>query len=353
MRHLSSQVGWTPRACVAAALALAVAATLAACGSSSGSGSSGSGGSGGSGTTIKVGLGGNIFDVPLRVADQKGYFKREGLKVQFVTLTAATGTPALQSGSVQFLNDSPTDFLTAATKGTSEIAVGVDAIGSPLGLIVSKKFAAEHHLSASSPAATVAKALVGSTAGASAPTTKAEAGIMLRSYGVQLSQMKWVTLPSPSADKAALKSGQIDWFVTSEPLPFQVQESGDGVVVAGPDTAPAWANSKSGIGIAEVTTKGYADSDAAIVRKYVAAVQQATAYVRTHESDVLGIAAKSLPGVSSASLEKSIKLVDWPASGKMSAAQWKTSLGWINAQGLISGLGSTLDTSKYTNQYFH
>lgn len=350
MRHLSSQPGRMLRACVMAALALAVAAALAACGSSSGSGGSGSGGSD---TSIKVGLGGNIFDVPLRVADQKGFFKREGLKVQFVTLTAATGTPGLQSGSVQFLNDSPTDFLTAASKGTSEIAVGVDAIGSPLGLIVSKKFASEHHLSASTPAATVAKALVGSTAGASAPTTKAEAGIMLRSYGVQLSQMKWVTLPSPSADKAALKSGQIDWFVTSEPIPYQVQESGDGVVVVGPDTAPAWGNSKSGIGIVEVTTKGYADAHAATVHKFVSAVQQATAYVRTHESDAVSVASKSLPGVSSAALKKSIELVDWPASGKMSAAQWKTSLGWINAQGLISGLGSTLDTSKYTNKYFH
>jgi len=344
IRHPSSGRGQARRACSVVLLSLVAAGLLAACGSSSGSGGSGS-------TTIKVGLGGNIFDVPLRLAQEKGYFKQQGLNVQFVTLTAATGTPALQSGSVQFLNDSPTDFVTAATKGTSELAVGVDSIGSPLGLIVSTKFAAAHHLTAATPAATVAKALIGSTAGASAPTTKAEAGVMLRSYGVQLSQMKWVTLPSPSADEAALKSNEIDWFVTSEPIPFEVQSGGSGVVVLGPQKVPVWANSQTGIGTTLVTTKSYASGNASTVKKLVAAVQEADQYVRGHEQQALPVASQSLPGVPSTVLLQSMKLVNWPAAVKMSPGEWSTSLGWINRQGLIGGLGSTLSTSDYTNKY--
>ena len=333
------------RACLGVLASLLGAAVLAACGSSSAAGS-------GSGLkTIKVGLGGNVFDAPLHVADEKGYFKQEGLNVQFVTLTASTGTPALQSGSIQFLNDSPNDFLTAATKGTAEIAVGVDAIGSPLGLIASKKFATAHHLTARTPAATVAKALVGSTAGASAPTTRAEAGVFLRSDGVQLAQMKWVTLPSPAADEAALKSGEIDWFVTSEPIPLEVQASGDGVVVAGPGSVPVWNNARTGIGTTLVTTKGYAKANGATVTKFVAAVQKADAYVRSHEQQVVPIVAKTLPGIPNSVLLQSLKLVGWPTTVKMSPAEWKTSLRWIHEQGLIGGLGSTLDTSDYTNQY--
>jgi NitT/TauT family transport system substrate-binding protein len=346
MWHPRSATGGARRAWSAPLLALTAAAAVAACGSSSGAGSGGSGS-----TTIKAGLGGNIFDLPLRVADEKGYFKRQGLNVQFVTLTASTGTPALQSGSVQFLNDSPTDFLTATSKGTPEIAVGVDSIGSPLGLIVTKKFAADHHLTASTPSATVAKALIGSTAGASAPTTKAEAGVMLRSYGVQTSQMKWATLPSPAADEAALKSGQIDWFVTSEPIPLQVQSSGSGVVVVGPEKAPAWDNSRTGIGTTLVATKGYASSNSSTVSRFATAVQKADEYIRGHEQQVLPIARQALPGVPDSVLLQSMKLVDWPATVKMSAAEWATSLGWINRQGLIGGLGSTLKTSDYTNEY--
>jgi len=36
-----------------------------------------------------------------------------------------------------------------------------------------------------------------------------------------------VSLPSPAADKAALNNHEIDWFVTSEPLPLQIADSGD------------------------------------------------------------------------------------------------------------------------------
>jgi len=282
-----------------------------------------------------------------------GYFKQEGLNVQFVTLTPSTGTPALQSGSVQFLNDSPTDFMVAESKGTSEVAVGVDSIGSPLGLIVSTKFAAAHHLTASTPSGTVAKALTGSIAGASSPTTKAEAGIMLRSYGVSPSQMKWVTLPSIPADEAALKSNEIDWFVTSEPIPLEVQSAGSGVVVLGPSKVPVWANAKTGIGTVLVATKGYTSSNAATVTKFATAVQKGVEYLRSHEQQALPAAQRALPGVPRSVLLQSMGLVDWPAALKMTPTEWATSLGWINKQGLISGLGSTLSTSDYTNKYVH
>ncbi|MFD4554687.1 hypothetical protein ACFWP5_10270 [Streptomyces sp. NPDC058469] len=39
-----------------------------------------------------------------------------------MTLTAATGPSALQAGSVQFLHDSPTGFVTALSKGLPETA---------------------------------------------------------------------------------------------------------------------------------------------------------------------------------------------------------------------------------------
>lgn len=152
---------------LAATMALGTA-LLTACGGDSSASADGL-------TTVAVGTGGNIFDLPLKVADANGYFRKQGLKIKYVTLTAATGPSALQAGSVQFLHDSPTGFVTALSKGLPETALAADGLGNPLGLVVSKKFAQDHDLTASTPAADVAKALADSTAGASSANTKAEA----------------------------------------------------------------------------------------------------------------------------------------------------------------------------------
>ncbi|MFK0172175.1 ABC transporter substrate-binding protein [Streptomyces sp. NPDC090306] len=306
-------------------------------------------------TVVTVGSGGNIFDMPLRLADTNGYFEKQGLKVKFVTLTAATGPSALQSGSVQFLNDSPTGFVSALSKKLPEIAISADGSGNPLGLAVSKKFAQEHGLTADSPAATVAKALAGSTGGASSANTKAEAGIFLKGQGVDPGKLKWVSLPSPAADKAALKSNQIDWFVTSEPIPLQIQSDGDGVVVVDSQKAPEWSAKEAGYGQFVVTQKTYAAQHPEIARKFVVAVQQATAYLGTHldaENDktVLDVAQKALPGVPADVLRSSLQQVDWPAKGAMSAADWQKTQAFIDSLGALPK-GTSVSSSDWTNKY--
>ncbi|MFI6350313.1 ABC transporter substrate-binding protein [Streptomyces sp. NPDC050560] len=303
-------------------------------------------------THITVGVGNNIFDLPLRVAEQKGYFAREGLKVTFVSLTAATVNEALQSESVDFLNDSPNSFYQAVNEDIEQVAVASDGVGSPLGLIVSNEFAHAHGITADTPARKVAKELIGSTAGASSPNTKGQADIYLRSYGVSPKKIRYVTLPSPAANKAALKSHQIDWFVTSEPTPLQVQDSGDGVVAVGPEKVPAWSNEASGYGQLVVTTRKYATSHAATTRKLVTAVQDASRYARHHvgDDDVLDIAAQALPGVPRPVLKKSVALVDWPETGRMSTEGFDTSLGFIRQEGAATAhLKITKD--DWTNEY--
>ncbi|BBA95687.1 hypothetical protein RVR_648 [Actinacidiphila reveromycinica] len=307
---------------VLAATALG-AALLTACGA----------GDPGSDGTVTVGVGSNIFELPIRLADANGYFARQGLKVKFVTLNASTGISALQSGSVQFLNDSPTDFVSAVAKNVPVTAIAADGVGNPLGLIVSTDFAKRHGLTAATPAAQVAKALAGSTGGASSNNTKAETGLFLTSYGVAKDAVKWVSLPTPAADKAALKSHQIDWFTTSEPAPLQIQQEGDGVVVADATKVPAWSNARTGYSEVVVARKSYLSQHAGTARKFATAVQQATAYMNAHldSPTVRAVARKALPGVPADVLESSLRLVDWPARGSMSAEGWKTALAFINS----------------------
>ncbi|GGU08692.1 ABC transporter substrate-binding protein [Actinomadura citrea] len=326
----------------AAALVLG-SALLTACGGSADSGGDG---------TVTVGSNGNIFDMPLKLADSAGYFRKQGLKVKFVTTTASTGTSALQSGSVQFLNNSPTGFTSALAKKVPEVAIAVSGLGNPLGLVVGKKFATAHKLTAQTPAAQVAQALAGSKGGVSSANTKAEAGLFLKANGVDPGKVTWVTLPSASADKAALNSDQIDWFITSEPIPLQVQNEGEGLVLVDPQKAPMWAAAQAGYGEVVVATKSYLSGHADTAKKFVAAVQEANAYLAAHQADatVMSVARKAQPGVPDPVLQSSIALVEWPKSGAMDEAGWNKTLAFVNSLGALPG-GTKVTTDDWTNKY--
>ncbi|MFJ2955596.1 ABC transporter substrate-binding protein [Streptomyces sp. NBC_00669] len=303
-------------------------------------------------TTVTIGIAGNIFDVPIKLAEANGYFSKQGIKVKYVTLTASTGASALESGSVQFLNDSPTDFLSAVGKKIPETAIAADGGGNPLGLIVSTKFAKAHGLTADTPAAQVAKALDGSTGGSSSANTKGEASVYLKAYGVDAGKVKWVSLPSPAADKAALKSNQIDWFVTSQPSPLEIQDSGDGVVVADSIKVPAWSSAQAGYGQFVVGRNSYLSQHADIAGKVATAVQQATAYMNAHldSATVQTVAQKALPGVPAAVIKTALPQVEWPKSGEMTDGEWTKTLAFINSLGALTKQAQ-VSSDDWTNKY--
>lgn len=335
------------RTWVLAASFVAGTLALAACGSSS---APGSGGSTGSLTTISVGLAGNIFDLPLRVAEQDGYYKREGLNVKFVTVTAATDNAALESGSIAFLPQAPAGWAEALVKGSPQVAVENEATGIPLGLVVNKQFAAAHGITSATSAASVAKDLVGSTGGLSSTWTQAEAMLYLKEFGVTSSQVKIVTLTSPAADEAALKSGEIDWFATSEPIPLEVQGAGYGLVVAGPSNVPVWNQAKTGYGTIILAMKSYLSSNPSLVRKFVTATAAASAYAGTHETAVLPVLEEIFPGVSASLLEEAYREVSWPSNGNMTAAEWGVTADFINSEGVLSQ-SLSFSATDWTNQY--
>ncbi len=331
------------RAVVLATVMVTGSALLTACGGS---------GADGPDAVITVGVAGNVFDVPLRVADAEGYFGKRGMKVDFVEVTAATGMPALESGSLQFLNSSPTNFLGGLARGLPVVAVGVDGLGNPLGLVVGDEFAERHGLTAGSPLDEVAEELRGSTGGYSSANTKAEAGIFLKAWEVGPEEVRWVSLPSPSADEAALDSGRIDWFLTSEPLPLQIQHSGGGVVVADSGKVVEWSSGYAGYGQVVVADRSYAGQHASTVRSFMAAVQDGAGYLAAHMDDpsVVAVAGKALPGVPAPVVRASIEEAEYPIFADMSAHDWRVTLRFVDdLGGLPEGAGITAD--GWTNTY--
>ncbi|OIJ63942.1 hypothetical protein [Streptomyces mangrovisoli] len=70
--------------------------------------------------------------------------------------------------------------------------------------------------------------------------------------------------------------GRIDWFVTSEPLPLQIQHSGDGIVMANSRTVPEWSGSYAGYGQVVVTRSTYAKQNSDTVSGTVRGVRPAS-----------------------------------------------------------------------------
>jgi NitT/TauT family transport system substrate-binding protein len=325
--------------------------SVAACSSSS-SATSNSKTASGAQTVTVASSGDNIFDLPIWAAQADGYYAKQGLNVQFTLLSASTLNTALNSGSVEFLDDNPTTFLEEHVTGnSSQVVVEGLSSGVPMGLVVSTAFAKAHNITASTPPATVAKDLIGSTGGASAKSTVGEADMFLRQYGVQPSQVRIATLSTVSADQAALHSSEIDWFCTSEPVPFEVQAKGDGLVVANPDNVEEWNSSNTGLSEAIVTTKAFASGNPEVVKKFVAATQQATAYLNSHPSQAVAIAHSKIPGLTTQLAQKTDSLITWLSNGQMTGEQWQNTVTFNVTEGSVPSGTTVSETADWTNKY--
>jgi NitT/TauT family transport system substrate-binding protein len=303
---------------------------------------------------VTVGVSGaNVNILPVWVAMKKGYFSRHHINVKLAVLTPTTTNSALTSGSVQFLAGSAKNFLTAVEHGTDQLTVAQTSLGVPLGLAVSAKYAKAHHITASTPLATVAKDLVGSTGGSSSESTTAEVNLFLRQYGVDTSRMKVATLSSPTIYQSALKAGRIDWFCTSEPTPLQAQAAGAGIVVANSKNVPAWAPDKMGPGNITITTKSYASKNPDVVGDFTRAMQDAVKYIHDNEqSDALvDIASAESPGVPRNVLKEAISEIDWPGNSRMTAAQWTTGVAFTASIGAAAASTKVKEGTDWTNKY--
>jgi ABC-type nitrate/sulfonate/bicarbonate transport system substrate-binding protein len=335
--------------CVAASAALL---GLSAAGCSS-SGSSASTTAGSSSQTVTVAASGNnIFDLPIWEGQAGGYYAKQGLNVKFSVLSTGTLNSALNSGSVDFLDDNPTTFLEEhATGSSSQVVVEGLSTGVPMGLVISTTFAKAHGITAATPPATVAKDLIGSTGGSSAKSTLGEADMFLRQYGVQPSQVKIATLSTVTADQAALQSNEIDWFCTAEPVPFQMQNGGHGIVVGTPSNVQEWGPSRTGLSEAIVTTANYASGNPATVKKFVTATEQATAYLSSHQAKAVALAQSEIPGLTSDVLQKTDSLITWLSSGQMDSSQWQSTVAFSETEGTIASGTNLKQNVDWTNKY--
>ncbi|AGM09895.1 ABC transporter substrate-binding protein [Amycolatopsis keratiniphila] len=232
-KALSARLGRPSRGmarAIAFAMAAVVTTSVGGCGLLGGDDSSSSGGSGNlEKSKIKVAVMSTIDLAPLRLAQDGGYFKNEGLDVEAVE--AATGQVSLTKligGEVDIAYASYTPFFIAMSKNTADIKLVADAssAGPKSTMLVTLPTSSVKSVSD----------LAGKKIGITAPNTVSDtlSKSVMKDHGVDASKVQWVPIPLPNVG-TALKNGDIDAGFLTEPFITQTAKQAGTVPVV--DTA--------------------------------------------------------------------------------------------------------------------
>ena len=198
-----------------AAAAFACVATAAAC-SSSGSSSApaGSASTGSSSSLTNITLAFPFYgagDVPFFLAQDKGYFKQEGLNVKFTTVTSSVALQAATSGSIQLAYTTTIRPVKTLATGEKFYAFMPVNLGFTDDVIMSKSAYRAAGLSPKSTLKQMMTALINKPLGIiSAGGENQEVwDYLFHLAGLQQSDVHTVALGSPDANLAALKRGSI------------------------------------------------------------------------------------------------------------------------------------------------
>jgi NitT/TauT family transport system substrate-binding protein len=330
------------RAVTQVALGLLVAAlALAGCGSGSTS-SAGGGGTTSAGAT-KVTLtsfNGSFASLSVYVANRKGFFAKHGIAPTFVTV--ASGSAAMQAmlaGSSDMANVAIFEALSAASKGEGVKYIVGAATGAFGELVVGKNVPLPDQASGFQG---VMKDLKGKKIGVS---SKGSATYYALAYTLQQaglnpnSDVTIVPAGTLSAQVAALKSGQLDAFMSQEPVTTQVTSSGDGRVAyyEYQGNRPSLFDNLITNGIA--AQDSYISAHPAAVKGVHDAVQEADEYIAglnpAGVTALAGVVSPDFPGITKPVLAQAISHYQKLYSSTMSAAGVSAANTLLIANGVI------------------
>ncbi|MGW6904224.1 ABC transporter substrate-binding protein [Streptomyces sp. NPDC054940] len=287
-----------------------------ACGSSDG-GSPAAGTSSGGVTTVKLGLIPIVDVAPLYLGQKKGFFEKQGLKLEF---TAAQGgaaiVPGVASGQFQFGFSNVTSLMVAQANGVpvKAVANGIASTGVRgkdfNGLMVKKD----------SPIKS-AKQLEGKKVAINTLKNINETAVR-QAVRVAGGDPDKVTLVEMAFDQmpAALDQGQIDAACVVEPATATIRSQG-GREIASPliDVAPELTVAMY------FTSTQYAQQNPDVVKKFQDATAESLAYAEAHPDEARQIVTTytKIP----ANVLDQVTLPKWPAEANRSSIEALMKLG--------------------------
>ena len=258
----------TRKLAVCVATTLAASLMLAGCGGSDAEGDDGA---------IRVAHNSNAGVLPVRIADEQGYFEDEGIEVKFTKVENIGTLPPALDKSFDIVLTPPTSLIAAKSQGINMVAAAgatVDVPDNPTSGVVALK----------SSGISSYKDLKGKKLGVLTETGTLHTATLfaLEKAGVSADDIEIVQVDGP-AQSDQLDSGRIDAVETLAPFRAGLLDSGDAVDIGDPylEMAPEIGAILWG------TSSDWAADHPDDLSSFRKAIAKAITYIDSHEAEAL------------------------------------------------------------------
>lgn len=242
------------------------------------------------------------------IAEDKGFWKEEGLEVKLPAIAGVGATNAVLAGSADFTNTTAASFLRANAKGQHLVAIANTLDKVQIEIVLQKSFAERNAFDPARRSEDRAKALKGARIAVDAINSVVHGYVRYaaRKAGLDPDKDLVVTPLQPASMVAALKAGRIDGFAMSRPWPtMAVHEGLASVVVSGPSGDFPEVNPFNYNLV--ITRPDFCSTKKDVCRKLVAGLQKASKFMQEQPKEALALLQKRFDKTDPALLEEAFK----------------------------------------------
>ena len=231
-----------------------------------------------------------LYLMPIFVAIDRGIFKAHDLEVTYSEIDSGALSPAvILSGEAQVTSDDILGIAPLAKQGKEFMMIYNLMDRMTMNLIVRKEVLARSNIDLKAPIAERAKILKGLTIGITRPGAPTDAYSRYFLVRAGLDPQRDATLTQVggvAALSAAFRSGRIDAFMLSPPLPQTLERDGFGtIIVKNTDGEVPELTGMSYITL--FTSKDYAQKNKPALKAYAKGVQEALKWIRENREEAL------------------------------------------------------------------
>jgi NitT/TauT family transport system substrate-binding protein len=273
--------------------------------------------------TLKIGVLPILDALPMYAADSEGYFKQQGLDVQFIPVaSAAERDQLMQAGQIDgMINDLVSTLF--YNKDTTQIVVVRFA------RVATAKYPQYRILAAKGSGIQKVADLRGVPIGVSQGTViEYVTDRLLTAEGLSPDDIKIIAVPKIPDRLSLLQSGQLKAATLPDPLSDLGIQSG-ATVVLDDTTHPEYGNSVFSF------RKSVVDSQPQAIRGFLLAIEKATGDVNTDKTKWGNLLTEK--NLVPAPVMGSYTLPDFPTASVPTQAQFADALDWAKAKGLVTG----------------
>lgn len=232
-----------------------------------------------------------LYLAPLFVAMDKGMFKARNLDVEYKEIdSGALSSAALLSGEAQMTNDDLSGVAPLAKQNKFLMVYNLlDRM--TMDMVVRKDAVQRSGINLNAPVKQRLKILKGLTIGITRPgaPTDVFARYLLKQAGLDPRRdATLVQVGGPAALSAAFRSGRIDAFMLSPPLPQMLQQEGYGSIVVR-NTAGELPGLTGITYMTLYTTKEFAAKNPAAVKAYTAGIAEAVDWIKANKNEAVSL----------------------------------------------------------------